>query len=330
MGARARLHRGLVGSRDLVGERYLADPALREAYRADLAPRTEAALAKVLGALWPERGGVQRALDLGAGTGAASAAVTAHFPGVELVAVDQVPAPGLVVADLTRRPFGRPAGVPGRFDLVVAAHVLNELPLVTGDRAALVASWCEQLLAPGGTCLLLEPALRETSRALLEVRDVLVARGLFVVAPCLWQGPCPALARPRDWCHDAAPAVAAGRSRVDFSYLAVRQAGVPSTDTSAYRVVSDLLPEKGRLRLYGCGPAGRGPLVRLSRDRTPANAPLDQATRGDLITVQGASPAADGLRITRTTTVHPSAKAVPSDPSVPSGPLSPSAGRGPG
>jgi ribosomal protein RSM22 (predicted rRNA methylase) len=304
MTARARLHRGLVGARALVGQRYLADPALRAAYVADLAPRTEAALARVLGALWPARAGVRRAVDLGAGTGAASAAVNAYFPGVEVVAVDQVPAPGLIVADLARRPFARPAGVSGRFDLVVAAHVLNELALGMADRAALVATWCEQLLAPGGTCLVLEPALRETSRALLEVREALVARGLFVIAPCLWQGPCPALARPRDWCHDAAPAVAAGRSRVDFSYLAVRQAGDPSQDVSAYRVVSDLLPEKGRVRLYGCGPAGRMPLVRLSRDRTAANAAFDQAVRGDLIAVQGASPGGDGLRIGKDTTVH--------------------------
>jgi ribosomal protein RSM22 (predicted rRNA methylase) len=294
----------LVGSRDLIGERYLADPALREAYQTDLAPRTGAALAKVLGALWPEPTGVRHALDLGTGTGAASHAVSAHFPDVEVVAVDQVPAPGIIVADLARRPFARPAGVTGRFDLVVVAHVLNELPLAAADRAALVATWCEQLLAPGGTCLLLEPALRETSRALLEVRDLLVARGLFVVAPCLWQGPCPALARPRDWCHDAAPSVAAGRSRVDFSYLAVRQTGDPSQDASAYRVVSDPLPEKGRLRLYGCGPAGRTPLVRLSRDRTAANAAFDQAVRGDLIAVRSASPGGDGLRIGPDTTIQ--------------------------
>jgi small ribosomal subunit Rsm22 len=305
MGARSRLHQGLVGSRALVGSRYLADPALRQAYQTDLAPRTEGAVGKVLRALWPEAAvGVGRALDLGAGTGAAGAAVRARFPGVELVAVDQVPGPGVIVADLARRPFGRPPGVTGHFDLLVATHLLNELPLGVPERAALVTAWCEQLLAPHGTCLLVAPALRETSRALLEVRDLLVGRGLFLVAPCLWQGPCPALARPRDWCHDAAPSVAAGRSRVDFSYLAVRRAGDPPTDTSLYRVVSDPLPDKGRLRLYGCGPAGRSALVRLTRDRTPTNAALDQATRGALIAVLGASPTGDGLRIGKATPVH--------------------------
>jgi hypothetical protein len=283
---------------------------------------------KVLAALWPPGGEaaaepIGRALDLGAGTGAAGAAVRARFPGVELVAVDRVPGPGVLVADLARRPFGRPPGVVGHFELITAVHVLNELALATADRAALVASWCAQLLTPDGTCLLVEPALRETSRALLEVRDVLVAQGLFVVAPCLWQGPCPALARPRDWCHDAAPSVAAGRSRVDFSYLAVRPGGGPSRDSSLYRVVSDPLPEKGRLRLYGCGPAGRTPLVRLSRDRTPVNAAFEQAVRGEVIAVQGASPGGDGLRIGKDTAVRV-------DRQPPDGPAGPPSVGGPG
>jgi ribosomal protein RSM22 (predicted rRNA methylase) len=303
-GARARLHRGLVGTRSLVGTRYLADPALRQAYEDDLAPRTRAAVTRVLAALWPAGRDVARTLDLGAGTGAAGAAVRAHFPRVELTSVDRVASPGVIAADVTRRPFGRPAGVQGRFDLVVAAHLLNELSSSIADRAALVASWCEELLSPRGTCLLLEPALRETSRALLEVRDALVARGLFVVAPCLWQGPCPALARPRDWCHDATAAVAAGRSRVDFSYLAVRCSGQPPADPSLYRVVSDPLPEKGRLRIYGCGPAGRTPLSLLSRDRAPGNAALDEVARGDLVAVHGATIKGDGLRLGKESTVR--------------------------
>jgi ribosomal protein RSM22 (predicted rRNA methylase) len=292
---RARLHQGLVGERALVGSRYLADPGLRQAYELDLAPRTGAALARILPGLALVQA-PRRALDLGAGTGAVGAALRERFAELEVVAVDRVPAPGVIVADLARRPFKRPAGVEGRFDLVVAAHLLNELGLDASGRAALVASWCEELLAEAGTCLLIEPALRETSRALLEVRDRLIAGGLHVVAPCLWQGPCPALERPRDWCHDAAPAVAAGRSRVDFSYLALRRSGPPPPE-AVYRIVSDPLPDKGRLRLFGCGAEGRHPLVRLSRDRTATNGPLDHAARGDLLAIEGGTRASDGLRI---------------------------------
>ncbi|HXU80167.1 MAG TPA: small ribosomal subunit Rsm22 family protein [Polyangia bacterium] len=297
--ARRRLHEGLVGERALVGAPYLADPELRAAYVEELAPRTIAALGRVFaGAGFTS---VRRALDLGAGTGAAGEAVRARFGAVEIVAVDRVAAPGVRVADLARA--GRPAGVEGRFELVVAAHLLNELPLTSAEKAERVAFWCHELLAPAGSCVIVEPALRETSRALLEVRDRLVARGLHVAAPCFWQGPCPALARERDWCHDAAPPVAADRSRVDFSYLVLRREGEAATDPALYRVVSDRLEEKGRQRLYGCGPAGRHPLVRLTRERSVANEAFEALERGDVVRVTGAQHAGDGLRIERDSAV---------------------------
>ena len=142
--------------------------------------------------------------------------------------------------------------------------------------------------------VILEPALRETSRDLLAVRDQLVAGGLHVVAPCLWAGPCPALARDRDWCHDATfePAEVVGQRprRVDFSYLALRATGEPSSDPSLFRVVSDLLEEKGRLRLFGCGPAGRHPLVRLDRHHTSSERRLRRRSRAATSSASRARP----------------------------------------
>jgi hypothetical protein len=240
-------------------------------------------------------------LDLGAGTGAASAAVRDFFGAAapEIVAVDRVAAaPGVVVADLARAA----PPVAGRFDLVVAAHLLNELRLeLAADQRAealakLVRGWCG-LLEQGGTAIILEPALRETSRALLAVRDRLIAAGLRVVAPCFWAGPCPALARERDWCHDAAPA--AGGARVDFSYLVLRAAAPPpAADPALFRIVSDRLDEKGRLRIFGCGPAGRHPLVRLDRHASASNAAFAELERGDVARVTGTHVTPDGLRLT--------------------------------
>jgi SAM-dependent methyltransferase len=302
------MHEGLVGQRELVGQPYLRDPKLRREYEEEIAPRTEVALAKILGEVFrapPAK--APRVLDIGAGTGAAGVTVRAFFGAkTEILAIDRVAGPGIVVADVASP--GPLRGVAGRFDLIVAAHLLNELflSLAAADRlrarAERVRAWCETLLAPGGTMLIVEPALRETSRDLLAVRDQLVASGgLHVVAPCLWAGPCPALARDRDWCHDASfepPEIVGQRPRrVDFSYLALRTAGEPSQDPSLFRVVSDLLEEKGRLRLYGCGPAGRLPLVRLDRQSTPANAAFADLARGDLIRIQGATAAGDGQRV---------------------------------
>lgn len=308
----------------------MADPELRREYEDDIAPRTRAALARIFADIAPVLGPgpvVRRALDLGAGTGAGGDAVRAFFGAdVQVLAVDRVAAPGVIGADLRREV--RPRGVDGRFDLIVAAHVLNELgrTMTVEARAALVFAWCRELLAEaqvdareppllgtsveGGLCVLLEPALRETSRDLLAIRDRLVAAGLFVLAPCLTQAPCPALARDRDWCHDAAPWNAdeaerrAGRSRVDFSYLVIARKGARAADRRLFRAVSDPLKEKGRLRLYGCGPGGRHAFVRLDRERSEENADFDRVSRGDVFVAAGTERAGDGLRVLQTTRVE--------------------------
>jgi hypothetical protein len=288
------IHSGLVGARGLVGKDYLAQPELRQEYEAEIAPRTEEALRRILAKvpLSPPR----RVLDFGAGTGAAGRVIRDLFHSTELVAVDRVAGPGILVADVTRGP--RPSGVSGRFDVIIAAHLLNELGtrLDVDGRAALVAGWCRELLESEGLCILIEPALRETSRALLGVRDRLLASGLAVIAPCLFQGPCPALARERDWCHDSAEVLVAGRSRVDFSYLVIGHTRPPQ-DATRYRVVSDPLKDKGRLRLFLCGASGRHQIMLLDRDRTEANQALVEARRGDVLMVPESLVLAGDTRI---------------------------------
>jgi len=320
------MHRGLVGDRALIGRDYLADAALREEYARDIAPRTEAALGKILTEVFAGVPPPKRAIDLGAGTGAASAALRTHFgPPLEIVAVDRVAAPRLIPDSATAPRLIRAdlavelPPVAGRFDLIVAAHLLNELfanrplPEQVALRARRVRAWTKTLLAPGGTIVLLEPALRETSRALLALRDALTSTlegkestwegegaRLDIVAPCFWRGPCPALVSPRDWCHDAVPVPSS--PRVDFSYLVLRDRP-PVAPGDRYRVVSDPLPEKGRLKLYACGLAGRHPFVRLDRQESPANAPFGALVRGDTAEIKNAEPAGDGLRVVATTVV---------------------------
>jgi ribosomal protein RSM22 (predicted rRNA methylase) len=313
----SRIHEGLVGRRELIGTRYLGDPELRREYAAEIAPRTTAALGKILPQLYgdgPARvpaPAAARVLDLGAGTGAAGAAARAFFgPAAAIVSVDRVAGPGVVTADLGGDPAALAprllAGGAARFDVILAAHLLNELLTdLPADqriaaRARRVEGWCRTLLAAGGTFIIVEPALRETSRELLAVRDRLCApdgAGFHVVAPCFWQGPCPALARDRDWCHDAVAAATPGAPRVDFSYLCLRAAGAAPTDRDLFRIVSDPLVEKGRLRLFGCGPAGRHALVRLDRQQAPTNEAFDRLARGDVARVSGATAAGDGLRV---------------------------------
>jgi SAM-dependent methyltransferase len=294
------MHAGLVGERALVGTPYLRDEKLRAQYAAEIAPRTAVMLTKILDQQLPLLR-PKRVLDLGAGTGIVGTTLSKRFEGVQVVAVDRVAGPGMIVADLSKG--ARPAGVTGRFDLIVAAHLLNEFTgLLAPARAELVLGWMRDWLAPNGVLLLIEPALKETSRALLSVRDQLTSAGAFVLAPCLWQGPCPALVSPHDWCHDSA--ARPSQPRADFSYLVLAAQGQVHNDPAQFRVVSDLKREKGRTRLFGCGLSGRNPMLLQNRDATPSNEAFLSLDRGDLFRVVGLGQAGDGLRLTSETVVR--------------------------
>jgi SAM-dependent methyltransferase len=253
-----------------------------------------------------------RVLDLGAGLGAVSLGIaqlalrSGFTRSLEVTAVDSdaaalelfealVPHCELLpavpvrltrkVADLTRLP---PGLLEPRYDLIVLGLALNELNSETDTEALLRAETLLVRLAgalvPDGALIVIEPALRDTSRALQALRDRLAARRAapFVFAPCVRSGPCPMLAAARDWCHERVPmqlpprlaelAQLAGlRDRdLTFSYLTLHAAARSLAERSAarslverttepqrpYRVVSGPLRSKGKLELIACGEQG--------------------------------------------------------------------------
>lgn len=197
----------------------------------------------------------------------------------------------------------------GPFDLVLLGFVLNELDLErpalerAERRADLLRTLCARL-APDGALIALEPALKQSARELMQVRDLLVAAREseqagppFVFAPCVRSGPCPMLAGERDWCHEAldfalpAPladvAQRAGLRYQGLSYAALvltnQPRSFPAGTGARYRVVSDRLRSKGKLELFGCGEAGYVRLTRLDRDASKGNATFEELKRGDIV-----------------------------------------------
>jgi hypothetical protein len=68
-------------------------------------------------------------------------------------------------------------------------------------------------------------------------------------------------------------------------------------------MVSDPMKDKGRLRFFACGPAGRLLVTRLDRERSPGNQLLDKIERGAVVCVQDGASQVDGLRCGRDTAI---------------------------
>ena len=287
------LHQGLVGERVLARPSTYAGSRLG-AYLLWWWPQTYLKMKAAL-RLAPISPG-PRILDVGSGPAPAALAAIDSLGG-EAVCFD-LSEPALVEARAlgiarTARELPRES-----FDLTLAANLLSELE----DPAAFV----RQLT---GTVVIVEPALRETGRALLGVRDALLREGWFAAAPCLMQQPCPALASPRDWCtaevrwrpprYFAQLADATGLradEMLSFAPLVLTRAP-PAVEPQTWRVVGVAPPEKGKKRVWICGADGRMPLVRLDRDARPHNAAFDELRRGDRVRLSDTQRRGDGLRL---------------------------------
>jgi SAM-dependent methyltransferase len=310
-----QLSLGLTRDRALAGAHYMDDPKLLGAYLLFYWP---VSYAQARSALLEVGQRPRRVLDLGSGPGPLAFAA-ADAGGSEVVAADRSrPALDLAKAlaieageGLGTRDWSPEKPLPdGQFDLITMGHVVNEL--FKGDleqRAKLIEKVLERLVK-GGSLLIIEPALKETSRALLKVRDALVAKGYAVRAPCLFRGPCPALLKESDWCHAErswrmpvlveAIAKAAGlhKESLKMSYVILAPKGEAwpqPPDGRLFRIVSESLEGKGRHRFMGCGPEGRVGLALQDKHQTDRNRLFFKLSRGDVIRIEGTEARGDGF-----------------------------------
>lgn len=211
----------------------------------------------------------------------------------------------VVKGDMDRWGAGRfPTSVAnGAYDLVVLGNVVNELFPDARDpinRRAQLLRDLLGLLDQQGTLMIVEPALRDTSRALLQLRDQLVIDGACnVYSPCLHEHPCPALAKEGDWCHEERPwepppivtaidrRVGFIKDALKFSYLLLRTDGrtIVPRSPDVYRVVSDLRVLKGEKRAWLCNETGRPEVGRQDRLKSESNAPVDDWHRGAIVRI---------------------------------------------
>lgn len=190
------------------------------------------------------------------------------------------------------------------YDLMIIANTLNELFPASADPSAERAAVVAQLLpflSTHGTIMIVEPALRQTARALHQMRNHLLKQGLCTVySPCLHEKACPALDHPDDWCHEerpwqTPPMVAAIdrevgfiKDALKFSYLLLRTDGraIVPRSPQAFRVVSELRELKGEKRAWLCNETGRPEVGRLDRKASPHNAAVDSWHRGAIVQIE--------------------------------------------
>jgi hypothetical protein len=192
----------------------------------------------------------------------------------------------------------------GPYDLIIVANCLNELFGDSVDavpRRAELAGELMRLLQPHGSFMIVEPALRQISRELHQVRDHLLQSKICTVySPCLHERACPALVHPDDWCHEERPwdspaaieaidrEVGFIKDALKFSYLLLRKDGrtIVERRPDVYRVVSELREFKGEKRAWLCNELGRQDVGRLDRKASSENAAVDDWHRGAIVQIE--------------------------------------------
>lgn len=343
-----RLSSLLTKDRKKLPSAYLKDEGLRRAYVLYFLPSNIYKIHKPLAELYlhpnkPIEKERLRILDIGTGPGTAILGTIDFFskrkqqPFLEFTAVDAV-GENLREAERLFKDYNDPQKaslftlksavedlvtvIKGRYDLIIMSNLLNEL--ASGDvdrilkRTSILKELGDRFLAPDGSFIIIEPALRETSRDLLAVRDGIAGHGFNIYSPCLSCEKCPALINPNDWCHEEVswdpPSLikeidkltGLRKDSMKMSYMVVRKDGLSLADmlsSHAYRVVSESLATKGKKEFYVCGSSRRRLITCLDKDQSSLNEAFQQLGRGDLISVESLRDEEKRLRVVKDTFV---------------------------
>lgn len=179
-------------------------------------------------------------------------------------------------ADLERNGLGDFGKKTKKFDIVLMSHVLNELWKKDGDKIQKRLSFIKaqtEKLSENGILILNEPAMLESSRNLIKIRDEMLGseafRGMNLVAPCPISGSkkCPALLSENQTCHaekmwkpfepvmSLAKGVGLDRESVKMCFFVFKKTEEQAEpeNRKTLTVVSDgMLNKSGRIRFMLC------------------------------------------------------------------------------
>ena len=221
-------------------------------------------------------------LDLGSGPGTALWAAQAQWPSIErMVAWER---------ETSLIQLGRELGEHGsssvqqahwerhdlavgideglQYDIVVLAHVLNELSQAARERV-LLGAWQRA----AGILLIIEPGTSSAFAIVRSARDYLLRQGSLTIAPCPHNVPCPIA---HDWCHFPQRlqrpefqrrARGAPSAWEDAKYSYAAMARFAPAAAIAGRIIREPEQTKGYISTHICTPDGIQKLQTLKRDR---------------------------------------------------------------
>lgn len=288
------------------GRQHLSDDLAARAYLAARMPATYAAIHATFDAIAEMRSDFQPAtmLDVGAGPGTGVFAANDCWPDITAATLIEnsvairgfgerlLAAGGLEKAQWLAQDLATLPALAQRYDLVLLAYVLDELPPAAVP-ALIKCLWD----ASGDVLVVVEPGTPAGWSRILSVRQELIVAGAHIIAPCPHALACP-LVGP-DWCHFSRRVA---RSRMHrqvksadmpwedekFVYIAAsRKPGVPV----AARVIAPPVLRGGTASLKLCERQGDAAQRLLSRRDGAAFRQARRLAWGDAIGPDAIMPA---------------------------------------
>ena len=205
---------------------------------------------------------IKTVLDIGAGTGAATWAVTNLIDVKNVTCLEREKEMRTIGSQLMKDELANVEWkefdvnkdeIEEKADLVVTSYVINELS-EQDRKKAITKMWN----ATNGLLVIIEPGTPEGFKHILEVRDMLLEKGANIVAPCAHNDKCPI--SKDDWCsfyvrvarsgiHRQAKKGELGYEDEKFSYIALSKTKI---DTYKPRILRHPQINSGYVKVKLC------------------------------------------------------------------------------
>jgi ribosomal protein RSM22 (predicted rRNA methylase) len=272
--------------------------------------------------IWPQK--ADTFMDLGAGSGGAlwALGMYAHqnkFPIKQVYALDQdqhvlkdakklwsrliknfdIKAPEMVTykQDLLNIQKLETDEFYHKVDVVFCSNVLNEFSKMSeASKLTLFKTIALHMLKKDGMLVIIEPALSETARKLMELRDLFLENiAADVPIPCGHTMSCPMLKNPKDWCHfelqwepprlrkKIEDSLGFHSGTLKYSYLVFKKKSLeaqPVTERKRYRALSPALKNGNEYCILLCSDSD---VISVYFDKD--NKILRNVNRGNLIEI---------------------------------------------